>query len=109
MVHLKAQLTGRNMIQSNKDTLTEYIKLVVEVKVREAHLTGGRVATWGAPEHVADLEEQIVEIQKRKSRQSRGSATRAEWAKVEARLRAELKSARHHASQKVLSEKDVVS
>lgn len=95
------------MIQSNKDTLTEYIKLMVEVKVREAHLTGGRVATWGAPEHVADLEEQIVEIQKRKSRHARGSAIRVEWAKVEARLRAELKSANHHASQEIiLSEKD---
>ena len=106
MVHSRVQLTGKKMRRSNKEALVEYIKLVVESRVREAHLTGDRVSEWGAPDHVADLEEQIAEIQKRKSRHGRGSAARAEWAKVEARLRAELKSAYRHASQKMLSEKD---
>ena len=92
MVHSRVQLTGKKMRQSNKEALVEYIKLIVESRVREAHLTGGRISEWGSSEHIADLDEQI--------------AARAEWAKVEARLRAELKSAHRHASQKMLSEKD---
>ena len=106
MVHSKVQLIGKKMRQSNKEALVEYIKLVVESKVREAHLTGGKISGWGSSKHIADLDEQIAEIQKRKSRHGRGSAARAEWAKVEARLKAELKSARHYASQKTLSKKD---
>ena len=106
MVHSRVQLTGKKMRQSNKEALVEYIKLIVESRVREAHLTGGRISEWGSSEHIADLDEQIAEIQKRKSRHGRGSAVRAEWAKVEARLRAELKSAHRHASQQMLSEKD---
>ena len=52
------------MIQSNKEALVEYIKLIVESRVREAHLTGGRISKWGSSEHIADLDEQIAEIQK---------------------------------------------
>jgi hypothetical protein len=106
MVRLKVQLTGKSMIKSN-GMLEEYIKLIVESKVREAHLTGGRTVAWGAPDHLTDLEKQIAEIQQRKSRHPRGSAARADYSKVEARLRAELKSAQRHAStQAIISEKE---
>jgi len=89
------------MIRSNR-TLEEFIKLIVETKVRDAHLADGRIVTWGDSEHINELEQQIAEIQRRKVRHSRGSAARADYAKVEARLRAELRSARHQAEKREL-------
>jgi len=93
------------MVQSNR-TLKEFIKLIVESKTRSAHLRDGAVVEWGDPKHISDLEEQIASIQERKKRYGRGTAVRAEWAKVESRLRAELKSARKRANQNLLSEED---
>ena len=88
--------------------LEEYIKLIVESKIKETSLSDGRNVAWGAPEHLMELEKHIAEIQHRKSRHPRGSAVRADYAKVEARLRAELKSARKHADRKkdIITEKE---
>lgn len=108
MVRLKVQLTSSNMIQSNR-MLAEYIKLLVESKIKETSLSDGRRVTWGDPEHLEELERHIAEIQHRKSKHPRGSAIRADYAKVEARLRAELKSAHRHAGHKnknIITEKD---
>jgi len=96
------------MVQYNR-TLKEFIKLIVESKIKDAHLSDGRVVEWGADEHISELLEQIAEIQRRKTRHSRGSAARADYAKVEARLRAELKSAQKHAGRRdknVITEKE---
>lgn len=88
-----------------KTDLKTYIKLLIETKFKEAHLSGGRTATWGSQEHITDLEKQIEEISRRKLRERIGSAKRSEWAKVESRLKAELRSAKRSA---ILQEKDEV-
>lgn len=96
------------MVQYNR-TLKEFIKLIVESKIKDAHLSDGRVVEWGADEHISELLEQIAEIQRRKTRHSRGSAARADYAKVEARLRAELKSAQKHSDRRgknIITEKE---
>jgi len=88
--------------------LYEFIKLTIlnESRAKQAYLSGGRISEWGSDDHIKDLEEQIEEISRRKSRESKGSARRAEWAKVESRLRAELKSAKRKAQVKALNEKE---
>jgi len=96
------------MVLSNR-TLKEFIRLIVESKAKDAHLADGRVVEWGASEHINELVQQIAEIQRRKTRHSRGSAARADYAKVEARLRAELRSAQKHADRRgneIITEKE---
>ena len=79
---------------------------MVESKFRQAYLSGGRIAEFASEDHIKDLEEQIEEISRRKKREKIGSARRAEWAKVESRLRAELKAAKRKAPE-TLNEKEI--
>lgn len=92
--------------ENPKKALKEFIDLVLKESksARNAYISGDRIAEWGSDEHIKDLEEQISEISRRKLREPRGSARRFEWARVESRLKAELKSARKNI--KILKEKD---
>jgi hypothetical protein len=86
-------------------TLVEFVKLLVEKKLREFQLSDGTVLEWGSDEHVAALESQLAEIQHRKSKHPRGSSARADYRRVESRLRSELNSAKKSAEKRRLQEK----
>lgn len=91
------------------ETLTEYIKLIIESKVREANLSGNRTATWGSEDHIQDLQSRIADAEYWKNKLPRGSEKRAHYRNILMHLKNEMKSARRHAEKTVvISEKEKV-
>ena len=78
--------------------LKKYIELVVEARLREADVTDGK-AEWGSDKHIKDLQNRIEDLTKWRDRQRKGTESRANYARLVSRLRAELKSAMRHASK----------
>jgi two-component sensor histidine kinase len=78
--------------------LKKYIELVVEARLREADVTDGK-AEWGSDKHVKDLQNRIEDLTKWRDRQRKGTESRANYARLVSRLRAELKSAMRQASK----------
>jgi len=82
----------------SKSNLKEYIELVLESRIREADVTDGK-AEWGSDKHVTDLQYRIEDLIKWRDRQRKGTETRANYARLITRLRAELKSAMRQAAK----------
>ena len=89
-----------------EETLVEYVKLVVEKKMREAQLSGGRTGEWGSEEHITDLESRWYDMCSWRDRQPRGSESRANYSRLANRLKRELASAKKTSQQRTLQEKD---
>jgi len=84
--------------------LKEFIRgILLERRGREAQISGGKLASWGSNEHVADLESRIADMVSWRDQQRKGSESRANYARIVQKLKAELKSAKKH-SQSQLSE-----
>lgn len=81
------------------DDLKEYIKLVVESKVREADVSDGSKVPHGSKKHIRDLEARIEDLIKWRDRQKKGSEARANYARLVQRLRGELASAKRRAEK----------
>jgi len=77
-----------------KEVLVEYVKLVLEGEVKQAHLSGGRTADWGSDDHVADLESRCADIVYWRDKYPRGSEKRGHYRNVYNQLKKELQSAR---------------
>ena len=85
------------------NVLKEYIGMIVEAKIREVDITGGK-ALWGSPEHISDLEGRISDLTSWRDRYRRGTEARANYSRLVSRLRAEMASAKKYASR--ISEQD---
>lgn len=88
-----------------RNILKEYVELVIEKRLREADVTDGK-AQWGSDEHIADLKYRIEDLIKWRDRQRKGTESRANYARLVARLRAELKSAERMNAKLKVSEED---
>lgn len=87
------------------NALVEYIQLIVEKKMKEAHLSGGKVADWGSDEHISDLESRWYDMCTWRDKYPRGSESRANYSRLASKLKSELKSAKKHAERQKLQEK----
>lgn len=90
-------------------SLIEYIKLVVleEAKIREADISGDRKVPWGSDEHVQDLQNRISDLSSWRTKQRRGSESRANYSRLISRLKSELASAtKANQKNKQLTKKD---
>lgn len=86
---------GSNMIR-------RAIRNIVEsLAMREADLSDGSKAEYGSPAHINELEARIRDLEAWRSRQRRGSEQRANYSRLVAQLRKELKSAVNYAERKV--------
>lgn len=81
------------------ENLKKYVRLVIESRIKEADVTGGK-AEWGSTEHINDLEGRINDLIRWRDKQRRGSEARANYSRLVSRLRAELASAKRHATRK---------
>lgn len=81
------------------ENLKNYIRLMIESRIREADVTDGKAA-WGSAEHISDLEGRINDLVGWRDKQRRGSEARANYSRLVSRLRAELASAKRHATRK---------
>lgn len=87
--------------------LSELVRLIVEKKVREAQLSGGRITEWGSDDHIEDLQARWYDMCSWRDKYPKGSEQRANYARLANRLKTELKSAeRHKAKKKILEEMD---
>lgn len=83
------------------DTLKEYVRnVLVEKRIREADITGGKKTSWGSREHVRDLEVRIADLVAWRDKQPRGTEMRANYSRLVSRLRNELSSAQRAASSR---------
>jgi hypothetical protein len=82
------------------DALKDYIRILVESRLRETDISDGSRVPFGSNKHIADLELRIVDLEKWRDRQRRGSETRANYARLISRLRAELRSAERYSERK---------
>lgn len=85
---------------SIEDTIREYAGLVVEARVREADISGDKKVPFGSAAHVRDLTARIRDASSWRDKQRRGSEARANYSRMIARLRSELKAAERQASNK---------
>lgn len=81
----------------SKQTLDEFIELVVERKMREADVSDGSRVPHGSSKHVKDLESRISSLVQWRDKQKRGSEARANYSRLISRLKGELSSARRAA------------
>lgn len=88
----------------SQETLSEYVKLVIESqKIREADTTDGKVP-WGSQAHIDDLNRRIADLSSWRNKQPRGSAARENYSRLIGRLKSELKSATRIASRQEVSQ-----
>jgi hypothetical protein len=80
--------------------LREYLALVIERMTREADIDDGTRVPHGSRKHVKDLERRIANMTAWRDKQKRGSESRANYARLINRLKAELASARRAAEKK---------
>lgn len=69
------------------------VRTILEARIRETDITDGTRVAFGAPEHVADLEMRIADLERWRDRQRRGSEARANYARLIGALRRELRAA----------------
>lgn len=79
-------------MEKNKSLFEEYVRLMVEAKLREVDVTDGK-AEWGSDDHIQDLQSRIDDLIKWRDRQRKGTEARANYSRLVSRLRSELKSA----------------
>ena len=83
-----------------KNRLVEFVRLVLEGKMREADLGDDTRVPWGDEKHIKELEGRIFDLTRWRDRQRRGSEARANYARLIGRLRAELRSAKRAAERR---------
>lgn len=84
----------------NKSLLKDYVRALIESRLRETDITDGSRVPFGSKKHIADLETRIVDLERWRDRQRRGSESRANYARLISRLRSELRSASRYAEKK---------
>lgn len=87
--------------------LIEYVQLLLEKKIKEAQLSGGRTALWGSEEHIADLENRWREMCSWRDKYPKGTENRANYSRLANRLKAEMKSAKKYHEKSKLVEKNI--
>jgi hypothetical protein len=83
-----------------KNRLVEFVKLVLEEKMREADLGDDTKVPWGDEKHIRELEGRIADLTRWRDRQRRGTEARANYARLINRLKAELRSAKRAADRR---------
>src|SRR5690242_10261316 len=86
-------------MMEKRDSLTTYISLVIEARMREVDVSDGSRVPHGSTKHIKDLEVRIADLIRWRDKQKRGSESRANYARLITRLRGELSSARRAASK----------
>lgn len=87
------------------DTLRQYIRTLLERKIREVELSDGGTVKHGSKKHVKDLERRIGELKRWRDKERKASDARANYSRVIARLTQQLNAAKRSGLKEgVLSE-----
>jgi len=74
--------------------LKEFVELMVERRMREVDVTGGKRVPFGSDKHIRDLIERIEELEGWRSKQKRGTEARANYSRLISKLKSELLAAK---------------
>jgi hypothetical protein len=77
-----------------KELLEEFVKIVVERQVKQAHLSGDRTSDWGSDDHITDLETRCADAAYWRDKYPKGSEKRGHYRNVYNQLKKELQSAK---------------
>lgn len=91
------------MKNNQNTTLREYIRTLVESRLRETDITDGSRVPFGSKSHLEDLDMRISDLERWRDRQRRGSEARANYSRLISRLRSELRAAQRF-SERVATE-----
>jgi hypothetical protein len=80
--------------------LKNYIRALVESRLRETDITDGSRVPFGSKKHIEDLENRVSDLERWRDRQRRGTEARATYARLISRLRSELRSAYSYSERK---------
>lgn len=80
-------------MKDSENILLEYIKLLVEKKIREADVSDGTKAKWGSKKHIADLKRRLKEAEYWRDKQKKGSEKRSYYKGVVNDIKRQLKNA----------------
>jgi hypothetical protein len=83
-----------------RKVLLEYIRLIVEKKIREADISEGEKAEWGSKKHIEDLEKRLKDAEYWRDKQRKGSEKRAHYREVVNDIKRQLTSARNALEKK---------
>lgn len=83
------------MPMDSKNTLSEYIKLILEKKIREVDLSDDRRSFWGSDEHITDLETRLKSAIYWRDKQRKGSEKRSYYRGVVNDIKSQLASAKN--------------
>ena len=72
--------------------LLEYVKLILEKKIREADISDGQKAKWGSKKHISDLQRRLKEAEYWRDKQKKGSEKRAHYRNVVNDIKRQLKN-----------------
>jgi hypothetical protein len=82
-----------------REAITEFVRLIVEKKIREADISDGQKAKWGSRKHISDLRRRLKEAEYWRDKQKKGSEKRAHYRNVVNDIRRQLKNAMKKISQ----------
>lgn len=74
--------------------IKEYVKLVVERRIREADISDGSRVQWGSESHILDLERRLADAIYWRDKQKRSSEKRSYYRGIVNDIRAQLASAK---------------
>jgi hypothetical protein len=75
-------------------TLREFIKLIVEKRIREADVSDGEKTSWGSKKHIKDLEKRLKDAIYWRDKQKKGSEKRSYYRGVVNDIKSQLASAK---------------
>ena len=74
-------------------TLLEYVRLILEKKIREADISDGKKAKWGSKKHITDLQRRLKDAEYWRDKQKKGSEKRAYYKGIVNDIKRQLKNA----------------
>lgn len=79
--------------------LKEFVRLVVEARLREVQVSDGSTVPHGSKKHISDLEMRIADLKRWRDAQRKGTEARANYSRLIGRLQSELRSAQRAAAR----------
>jgi hypothetical protein len=80
-------------MSDSETILLEYVKLILEKKIREADISDGQKAKWGSKKHVSDLQRRLKDAEYWRDKQKKGSEKRAYYRGIVNDIKRQLKNA----------------
>ena len=80
-------------MKESEEIISEYVRLLIEKKIREADVSDGTKAKWGSRKHISDLKKRLKDAEYWRDKQKKGSEKRSYYKGVVNDIKKQLASA----------------